>query len=77
MGKGSGGGGMNATWQSPPVRVDGIDVSVHATPRGVIFGKLSDGVYSSDLLLTPEQAMELADALTQAAAKCLAARGAK
>ena len=58
-------------WQSEPIAVDGIAVSIHATDRGVILGKLHDGVYSSDILFTPEQAMELADALTEAAVKCL------
>lgn len=66
-----------ATWKSKPIEVDGIQLQIHVSDDGVTLGKIHDGVYSSDLLLTPEQAMELADALTQAAAKCLAARGAK
>lgn len=62
-------------WQSTPVPVDGIEVQVHAARDGVTFGKLVDGVYASDLLLTPEQACDIAEALTTGAAKCLAARG--
>lgn len=63
-----------SNWQSTPIPVDGIEVQANAAQDGVTFGKLVDGVYASDLLLTPEQAMELADALTEGAAKCLAAR---
>jgi hypothetical protein len=63
-------------WQSNPIAVDGISLQVHASTEGVDIGKVADTVYSSDLLLTPEQAMELADALTEGAAKCLAERSA-
>lgn len=62
-------------WQSNTIPVDGIEIQIHASDEGVTFGKLVDGVYASDLLLTPEQAMELADALTEAATACIAARG--
>ena len=55
------------TWQSQPIHVDGIDVQVHVTAEGVTFGKLVDGVYSSDLLLTSEQARDLGYALLTAA----------
>ena len=62
-------------WKSNPIDVDGIEVQVQASADGVTFGKTVEGVYASDLLLTPEQACNLAEALTQAAAKCLAAGG--
>lgn len=63
-----------SNWQSTPIPVDGIELQVHAAQDGVTFGKLVDGVYASDLLLTPEQAMELAEALTEAATAVIAAR---
>lgn len=64
-----------STWQSNLIAVDGIEVRVHASVEGVTLGKLVDGIYASDLVLTPEQAMELADALTEGATACIAARG--
>lgn len=62
-------------WTSNPIAVNGIEVQVQASDDGVTVGKTVDGIYASDLLLTPEIAMQLADALTQGAAKCLAERG--
>jgi hypothetical protein len=61
-------------WQSSTIEVNGFELRVDASANGVDLGKVSGGIYASDLLLTPEQAMELADALTQGAAQCLAAR---
>ncbi len=55
------------TWQSKPIAVDGIEVQVQADANGVTLGKVHDGVYSSDLLLTPSQAEILAASLQQAA----------
>jgi hypothetical protein len=63
-----------SNWQSSPIKVDGFELRVDSSNNGVDLGKVSGGIYASDLLLTPEQAMELADALTQGAAHCLAAR---
>lgn len=63
-----------STWQSSPIPVDGIEVRVHADADGVTLGKLVDGIYASDLVLTPEQAMQIADALTEGATRCLTAR---
>jgi hypothetical protein len=50
-------------------------VDVHADAETVVLGYVGD-VVTTDAHLTPEQAMELADALTEGAAKCLAARSA-
>jgi hypothetical protein len=54
-------------WQSNPIHVDEIEVRVHASTNGVTFGKVVDGIYSSDLLLTPDQARTLAVALIDGA----------
>ena len=64
-----------SNWQSNTIEVDGFEVRVDASADGVDLGKVSGGIYASDLLLTPEQAMALADALTEGATRCLAARG--
>jgi len=63
-----------SNWQSNTIEVDGFEVRVDASADGVDLGKVSGGIYASDLLLTPEQAMALADALTEGATRCLAAR---
>jgi hypothetical protein len=47
--------------------VDGFEVQVHATAEKVDLGKTVDGVYGSDLLLTPDQARTLAVALIDGA----------
>ena len=62
------------TWTSKPIHLTAASVDVKADAEGVTLGAQSDGSLLIDLHLTPEQAMELADALTQGAAKCLAAR---
>jgi hypothetical protein len=49
-------------------------VETRASLEGVTVGKQVDGVYASDTLMTPEQAMEHADNLTRAAAIVLQAR---
>lgn len=64
-----------SAWQSNPIHVDGIDLQIHASADGVTFGKMVDGVYASDLLLTPEEAQELITALTIGLAECLEAQG--
>lgn len=64
-----------SNWQSNPIEVEGFEIRVDAGANGVDLGKVMSGVYASDLLLTPEQAIELAEALTTGAAKCFAARG--
>lgn len=63
-----------SNWQSNTIEVDGFEVRVDASADGVDLGKVSGGIYASDLLLTPEQAMAIADALTEGATRCLAAR---
>ena len=63
-----------SNWQSNPIEVEGFEIRVDAGANGVDLGKVMSGVYASDLLLTPEQAIELAEALTTGAAKCFAAR---
>jgi hypothetical protein len=54
-------------WQSNTTLVDGIELQIHASDEGVTLGKLVDGVYASDLLLTPDQARALAVALIDGA----------
>lgn len=67
---------MNILWASSPIQIrDELQIDVKATAESVTFGTYNDAVQASDLVLTPEQAMELADALTQGATRCLAARG--
>jgi hypothetical protein len=64
-----------STWYSNPIQIkDELHVDVKADATSVTVGSYNDDVQASDLVLTPEQAMELADALTQGAAHCLAAR---
>jgi hypothetical protein len=63
------------TWTSNPIRLTAASLDVKADADGVTLGAQSDGSLLVDLHCTPEQAMELADALTEGAAKCLAARG--
>ena len=65
---------METSWQSAPIQIDGITVDVRADANGVELGKTVDGLYASDLHLTPEQARAIAGALTEGAARCLAAR---
>jgi hypothetical protein len=48
-------------------------VDVHADANVVVLGMVGDRIHS-DIHCTPEQAIELADALTEGAARCLAAR---
>ena len=62
-------------WHSNLIHIDGLDVQAHAGVEGVTFGKMVDGVYASDLLMTPDQAQQVIDGLTAAKAKCLEARG--
>ena len=67
---------MIILWASGPIQVrDELQVDVKASTESVIFGKYNDAVEAYDLVLTPEQAIEIAEALTTGAAKCLAARG--
>jgi hypothetical protein len=66
---------MTIIWASAPIQIrDELRVDVKASADTVTFGTYNDAVQASDLVLTPEQAMELADALTQGATRCLAAR---
>lgn len=55
------------TWQSTPIAVDGIEVQIRSNESGVTFGKTVEGVYASDLLLTPDEARRLARALLEGA----------
>lgn len=48
-------------------------VDVHADANVVVLGQVGDRT-DGNIHLTPEQAIELADALTEGATKCLAAR---
>lgn len=62
------------TWQSHPIHVDGMHIDVRADKSGVTCGKTVEGVYASDLLLSPEQALAYAAALQEAAIHCRAMR---
>lgn len=67
---------MTILWASSPIQIrDELQIDVKASAEAVTFGTYNDAVQASDLVLTAEQAMELADALTEGAAKCFAARG--
>jgi hypothetical protein len=67
---------MSTIWVSHSIAIrDELHADVKASATTVTLGTYNDAVQASDLVLTPEQAMELADALTEGAAKCLAARG--
>jgi hypothetical protein len=62
------------TWQSKPLQINGMTIDVRANRDGVTSGRTVDGIYASDLLMAPEQAIEYAKALTEGATRCLAAR---
>jgi hypothetical protein len=65
-----------STWQSESIAVDGIEVQVHSSREGVVLGKVVDGVYASDLLLSDtNKARSIACALIEGADKADAARG--
>lgn len=67
---------MGTTWASNPIQIrDELKVDVKASAESVTFGTYNDAVQASDLVLTPEQAIQIATALIEGAAKCLAARG--
>jgi hypothetical protein len=67
---------MSIIWASGPIQIqDELHADVSATASTVTLGTYNDAVQASDLVLTPEQAIELADALTEGATRCLAARG--
>lgn len=51
-------------------------IDVHADASVVVLGQVGDRI-DGNIHMTPEQAIELADALTEGATRCLAARGAK
>lgn len=64
-----------STWNSNYIQInDDVVVDVKADAEGVTLGAQSDGSLLVDLHITPERAMEIADALTRGAAHCLAAR---
>jgi hypothetical protein len=62
------------SWTSNPIELTTATLDVKADVEGVTLGAQSDGSLLVDLHLTPEQAMALADALTEGATRCLAAR---
>lgn len=64
------------TWTSKPIHIsDDLLIDVQASSEGVTCRKSVEGVYASDLLLTPEQATQYGQALTTGAAKSLAMKG--
>jgi len=66
---------MSIIWESGPIQIrDELHVDVKASDSNVTLGTFNDAVHAIDLVLSPEQAMALADALTEGAARCLAAR---
>jgi hypothetical protein len=67
---------MSTIWESGPIQIrDELHVDVKASDSNVTLGTFNDAVQAIDLVLSPEQAMALADALTEGATRCLAARG--
>ncbi|TPG08298.1 hypothetical protein EAH88_11735 [Rhodanobacter glycinis] len=67
---------MTTTWASSHIQIQGeLHVDVKASADTVTLGTYNDAVQASDLVLTPEQAMEIADALTAAATFLLANKG--
>lgn len=66
---------MSEQWSSKPIQIDGVHVDVHATSDGVVLGESAGTVLAADLHMSPEKALELAQALTTGAAKCLAMKG--
>jgi hypothetical protein len=66
---------MTILWASSPIQIrDELQVDVKASAESVTFGTYNDAVQASDLVLTPEQAIQIGNALINGAAHCLAAR---
>ena len=64
-----------ATWKSEQIQiVRSVFVDVKANAKGVVLAQ-GDDVWFHDLHVAPEQACAIAEALTQGAARCRAARG--
>jgi hypothetical protein len=64
-------------WTSEAIRVsDAVCFDVKTNSSVVLGLFIGQGEVATDHHLTPEKAMELADALTEGATRCLAARGA-
>jgi len=67
---------MSIIWESSPIQIRGeLALDAKATTEGVTLGRFMNAVLADDTVLTPEQAMAYADAITEAASRCLAARG--
>lgn len=60
---------MNTPWQSNPIAVDGFELRISTADGRVNLGRISDGIYASDFLLTPDQTRRLARALLEGADK--------
>ncbi len=57
------------TWTSKPIHIsEDLHIDVQANEEGVTCRKSVEGVYASDLLLTPEQAEQYGKALIEGAA---------
>jgi hypothetical protein len=64
------------TWTSAPIHVaDDLLIDVQASSEGVTCRKSVDGVYASDLLLTPDQAKQYGQALIEGSAHSRAMKG--
>jgi len=62
------------SWKSNPIHISAdVIADVKATASGVVLGQGNE-VWFHDLHLTPELAMEIADALTEGATFCIAAQ---
>jgi hypothetical protein len=64
------------TWTSEAIHIsDDLLIDVQATSEGVTCRKSVEGVYASDLLLTPEQAKQYGQALIEGSAHSRAMKG--
>jgi hypothetical protein len=68
----------STTWSSNPIQLtEAVSADVHASADGVTLGEAANHTLASDLLLSPEQALELGVALILGSHECHKAREAK
>ena len=66
---------MSNLWASSPIQIRGeLAIDVKACAEHVTFGMFMNAVFADEIVLTPEQAIQIAEALTEGATHCLAAR---
>lgn len=64
----------SSTWKSEKIHITpAVLVDVKANAQSVVLGQSND-VWFHDLHVTPEHAIQIAEALTEGATHCLAAR---